>query len=97
MRHGRPERGGRAERAQSAHESQLGSASGRALRTLDGPHPPPQALFGEPIGGRRLPHEKAVHEIKSALILQPGPAALTDGLSELHRLISEEAFRAATR
>jgi iron complex transport system substrate-binding protein len=40
---------------------------------------------------------KAVHEIKSALILQPGPAALTDGLSELHRLISEEAFRAATR
>ena len=40
---------------------------------------------------------KAVHEIKSSLILQPGPAALTDGLSELYRLISEEAFRAATR
>jgi iron complex transport system substrate-binding protein len=40
---------------------------------------------------------KAVHEIKSSLILQPGPAALTDGLSELYRLSSEEAFRAATR
>ena len=35
---------------------------------------------------------KAVYEIKSSLILQPGPAALTDGLSELHRLISEMAF-----
>jgi iron complex transport system substrate-binding protein len=35
---------------------------------------------------------KAVYEIKSSLILQPGPAALTDGLSELHRLISETAF-----
>src|SRR5215218_10240103 len=31
---------------------------------------------------------KAVHEIKSSLILQPGPAALTDGLCELYRLIS---------
>lgn len=29
-----------------------------------------------------------VHEIKSPIILQPGPAALFDGLSELHRLIA---------
>ncbi len=29
-----------------------------------------------------------IHEIKSALILQPGPAALTDGLAELRRIIS---------
>ncbi len=28
-----------------------------------------------------------IHEIKSALILQPGPAALTDGLGELRRII----------
>ncbi|MEX0976178.1 MAG: ABC transporter substrate-binding protein [Woeseia sp.] len=28
-----------------------------------------------------------IHEIKSALILQPGPAALTDGLAELRRII----------
>jgi iron complex transport system substrate-binding protein len=29
-----------------------------------------------------------IHEIKSPLILQPGPAALFDGLSELHRRIA---------
>jgi iron complex transport system substrate-binding protein len=28
-----------------------------------------------------------LHEIKSAVILQPGPAALTDGLAEMHALI----------
>lgn len=31
--------------------------------------------------------DKQIFEIKSALILQPGPAALTDGLSELRRII----------
>jgi iron complex transport system substrate-binding protein len=29
-----------------------------------------------------------IHEVKSSLILQPGPAALTDGLAELRRIIS---------
>ena len=29
-----------------------------------------------------------VHEIKSALILQPGPAALTDGVEAVHRIVS---------
>jgi len=33
----------------------------------------------------------AVHEIKSPLILQPGPAALTDGLAALQRLIDAAA------
>ena len=28
-----------------------------------------------------------LHEIKSPLILQPGPAALTDGLDALHRVL----------
>jgi iron complex transport system substrate-binding protein len=32
-----------------------------------------------------------LHEIKSCDILQPGPAALTDGLDQLHRLCSEWA------
>jgi iron complex transport system substrate-binding protein len=47
----------------------------------------------EKVGARcgfdRLPavRNNAVHEIKSPLILQPGPAALTDGLAELQRLI----------
>ena len=33
----------------------------------------------------------AIHEIKSPLILQPGPAALTAGLAELQRLIEAAA------
>ena len=33
----------------------------------------------------------AVHEIKSADILQPGPAALTDGVEHLHRLFADWA------
>jgi iron complex transport system substrate-binding protein len=32
-----------------------------------------------------------LHEVKSPLILQPGPAALTDGLDELHRIIARWA------
>ena len=34
-----------------------------------------------------------LHEIKSPLILQPGPAALTDGLSALHRIVADWARR----
>ncbi len=34
-----------------------------------------------------------LHEIKSPLILQPGPAALTDGLAALHAIISHWAMR----
>ena len=34
-----------------------------------------------------------LHEIKSAIILQPGPAALTDGLDSLHKIISRCAMR----
>ena len=32
-----------------------------------------------------------LHEIKSPLILQPGPAALTDGLAALHKIIADWA------
>ena len=39
-----------------------------------------------------------LHEIKSPLILQPGPAALTDGLDTLHRIVAAWAEgRASTR
>ena len=34
-----------------------------------------------------------IHEIKSPLILQPGPAALTDGLQALHDLFAGWAAR----
>ena len=30
-----------------------------------------------------------LHEVKSSIILQPGPAALTDGVREIHRVIAE--------
>ena len=34
-----------------------------------------------------------LHEVKSPIILQPGPAALTDGLDALHRIIARWAAR----
>jgi len=37
--------------------------------------------------------DNALHEIKSTLILQPGPAALTEGLDHLVRIIGEWAER----
>jgi iron complex transport system substrate-binding protein len=44
-------------------------------------------------GFERLPAVRsgALHEIKSSLILQPGPAALTDGLMALQTIIAEAA------
>ncbi|MET0504022.1 MAG: ABC transporter substrate-binding protein, partial [Luteibacter sp.] len=36
-----------------------------------------------------------LHEVKSPLILQPGPAALTDGLAELRRIVHGWAARVA--
>ncbi|MGH8153896.1 MAG: cobalamin-binding protein [Rhodanobacteraceae bacterium] len=36
-------------------------------------------------------HDGELHEIKSAIILQPGPAALTDGLDALHAVIARWA------
>jgi iron complex transport system substrate-binding protein len=38
--------------------------------------------------------EGELHEVKSPLILQPGPAALTDGLDRLHAIISGWAAKA---
>jgi len=34
-----------------------------------------------------------LHEIKSPMILQPGPAALTDGVAEMHRIIQAWSMR----
>jgi iron complex transport system substrate-binding protein len=38
--------------------------------------------------------DRELHEIKSPLILQPGPAALTDGLDAIHEVIRRWAERA---
>jgi iron complex transport system substrate-binding protein len=69
----------------------------------------PDIIFGSWCGKRFRPEHVAarpgwdtipavrhgdVHEIKSPIILQPGPAALFDGLAELHRHIAAWAARA---
>jgi len=48
----------------------------------------PQAVAGRS-GWSEIPAVRTgdVYEVKSAMILQPGPAALTDGLDELRRII----------
>ena len=50
--------------------------SPRALAARAGWHDVPAVRGGE------------LHEVKSSIILQPGPAALTDGVRELHRVIA---------
>ena len=48
----------------------------------------PERVAARP-GWAQIPavRDGEIHEIKSALILQPGPAALTDGLAEMHAMI----------
>jgi iron complex transport system substrate-binding protein len=68
----------------------------------------PDIIFGSWCGKRFNPESVAArpgwhavpairdgecHEIKSPLILQPGPAALTDGLDQIHRAIMRWAAR----
>lgn len=50
----------------------------------------PEKVAGRP-GFDAMPAVRhgALHEIKSSLILQPGPAALTDGLAALQAIIAE--------
>jgi iron complex transport system substrate-binding protein len=48
----------------------------------------PRAVAARP-GWEEVPavRDGELHEVKSSIILQPGPAALTDGVRELHRVI----------
>jgi iron complex transport system substrate-binding protein len=48
----------------------------------------PRAVAARP-GWQQVPavRDGELHEVKSSIILQPGPAALTDGVRELHRVI----------
>ena len=70
---------------------------------LEVPRRAPDVIFGSWCGKRFRPEHVAarpgwsdvpavrgghLHEIKSSIILQPGPAALTDGLRELHAHLS---------
>jgi iron complex transport system substrate-binding protein len=64
----------------------IGSWCGKKFR--------PEKLARRP-GFDRIPAVKhgALHEIKSPLILQPGPAALTDGLAALQAIIANAISR----
>ena len=70
----------------------------------------PEVIFGSWCGKKFSPRKVAarsgwqevpavrdgeLHEVKSSIILQPGPAALTDGVRELHRVIADWAGRHA--
>jgi iron complex transport system substrate-binding protein len=67
----------------------IGSWCGKKFR--------PERVMARP-GFDRTPavQRQDVHEIKSSLILQPGPAALTDGIQQLQNIIQAWA-RALTR
>jgi iron complex transport system substrate-binding protein len=49
----------------------------------------------ERIGWQQIPavRDDELHEIKSPIILQPGPAALTDGLEAMHRIFVRWALK----
>ena len=66
----------------------LGSWCGKKFR--------PERVAARP-GWRDLPavREDRLYEIKSADILQPGPAALTDGVRRIHELLRDSGSRAA--
>jgi iron complex transport system substrate-binding protein len=64
----------------------LGSWCGKRFR--------PERVAGRP-GWDTIPavRDGELHEVKSPIILQPGPAALFDGLDEIHRIIAAWAHR----
>ena len=64
----------------------IGSWCGKKFR--------PERVMARP-GFDRTPavQHQDLYEIKSSLILQPGPAALTDGLTELQNIIERWAGR----
>jgi len=75
-----------AEVIQAAPDLIIGSWCGKKFR--------PERVAARP-GWQAIPavRDGQLHEIKSPLILQPGPAALTDGLARLHDIIAAWARR----
>jgi iron complex transport system substrate-binding protein len=68
----------------------LGSWCGKKFR--------PERVAARP-GWDAIPavRDGELHEVKSPIILQPGPAALTDGLDALHRVITAWSAKSARR
>src|SRR5688500_19987750 len=86
-------------------QSHSQAASGRIIADVDLPiRKNPQVILGSWCGKKFRPERVAARpgwdainavkngqlfEIKSADILQPGPAALTDGVEQLHRIVMD--------
>jgi iron complex transport system substrate-binding protein len=85
-----------------------GAAKDRIVRMEEVVERAPELIIGSWCGKKFRPERVAarpsfaqipavqhedVYEIKSSLILQPGPAALTDGLAELEKIIQRWAIR----
>jgi len=68
----------------------IGSWCGKKFR-------PEQVAARTGFAGVPAVRDGELHEVKSPLILQPGPAALTDGLDALHAIIRRWAERHALR
>jgi iron complex transport system substrate-binding protein len=68
----------------------LGSWCGKKFR--------PDAVAARP-GWQQVPAvaHRQLHEIKSSIILQPGPAALTDGLRAIHEVLRKWQEKAGTQ
>ena len=97
------------------HLSSEKSATNRIVSSADVIAARPDVIIGSWCGKKFVPAKVAarpgftavpavaagqLHEIKSALILQPGPAALTDGLDALEKIVTqwgESAARVSTR
>jgi iron complex transport system substrate-binding protein len=76
--------------ARRAPDIVIGSWCGKKFR--------PERVASRP-GWEAVPavRDGELHEVKSPIILQPGPAALTDGLDALHRIIAAWAKRESPR
>jgi iron complex transport system substrate-binding protein len=90
-----------------ADRSHQGAAKDRIVRMEEVVERAPDLIIGSWCGKKFRPErvaarpgfaqvpavqQKDLYEIKSSLILQPGPAALTDGLAELQRIIQRWAI-----
>jgi len=69
-----------------APDIMLGSWCGKRFR-------PEQVTTRAGWGAVPAVRDRELHEIKSPLILQPGPAALTDGLDAIHRVVRQWSMR----
>jgi iron complex transport system substrate-binding protein len=91
-----------------ADRARAGDAKGRIVTIEEAIAAAPDIIVGSWCGKKFRPEkvaarpgfaalpavrDGAVHEIKSSIILQPGPAALTDGLKEVERIVADWAAK----